>query len=34
MIDIDISKKPEGVYLVNLITKNKNVTKKMKVKRD
>lgn len=34
MIDLDISKLPDGFYFVNVITKDKKVFKKMKLKRD
>lgn len=34
MVDVDISKMKDGFYFVNVISKNKTVTKKMKVKRD
>ncbi|MBK6538995.1 MAG: T9SS type A sorting domain-containing protein [Ignavibacteria bacterium] len=34
MIDIDLSKVKEGFYFVNVVSKDKTVTKKMKIKRD
>ena len=34
MVDVDISKVKDGLYFVNVISRNKTVTKKMKVKRD
>lgn len=34
MVDIDISKQPDGFYFVNVISKEKMVSKKIKVKRD
>ncbi|MBK8550276.1 MAG: peptide-N-glycosidase [Ignavibacteria bacterium] len=34
MVDVDISKVPDGFYFVNVVSKDKTVSKKMKVKRD
>lgn len=34
MIDIDISKEPDGFYYVNLITQKETITKRMKLKKD
>ncbi|MDZ4713706.1 MAG: peptide-N-glycosidase F-related protein [bacterium] len=34
MIDVDISKEPDGFYYVNLLTEQKIVSKRIKVKRD
>lgn len=34
MVDIDMSKQPDGFYFVNVISKEKMVSKKIKVKRD
>lgn len=34
IVDVDVSKVPDGFYFVNVIAKDRTITKKMKVKRD